>query len=274
MAIYITGDTHGDQSFMKLSKKYFNEAKAGDKVIITGDWGGIWYNDIETNPKHKRNEDWLLDDFYGVKPYEILAVDGNHENFARLFHEFPEVEIYGGKAYQIRPNIYVLKRGEIFEIEGKKFFVFGGGKSHDERGPAWPNTVGVSWWPEEIPSQEEYDHAMRNLAKHNFRVDYIVSHTCPLHEVPTFMPGVFSRPGYGTDKTEWMLEDFKQIATFSHWFFGHIHVDQSAGRYSCLYNQVYKIPKPDDFERLSNFVYHCYISHPFNVEGRTFNHHA
>ena len=32
---------------------------------------------------------------------------------------------------------------------------------------------------EEIHNQEEYDNALKNLAKVNFKVDYVVTHTVP-----------------------------------------------------------------------------------------------
>lgn len=43
MAIYITGDTHGD--FQRFGSKYFPQQKEmsrGDYVVIAGDFGGLW----------------------------------------------------------------------------------------------------------------------------------------------------------------------------------------------------------------------------------------
>ena len=35
---------------------------------------------------------------------------------------------------------------------------------------------GVSWWPEELPSKEEYEEAVRNLERVNWQVDRILTH--------------------------------------------------------------------------------------------------
>src|SRR5699024_12624046 len=36
-----------------------------------------------------------------------------------------------GKVHKIRDSVIHLMRGEIFDIDNKKFFTFGGAKSHD-----------------------------------------------------------------------------------------------------------------------------------------------
>ena len=58
-------------------------------------------------------------------------------------------------------------RGQVFEIEGQKIFTMGGASSHD-RGPAVGNekkVIGKSWWPEEIPSQDELNEGIKNLKR-------------------------------------------------------------------------------------------------------------
>jgi len=126
----------------------------------------------------------------------LSTLDGNHENFSHLFGgEFPLVEIYGGRAYKIRENIYYLKRGEIFTIEGQTFFAFGGANSHDKElakvsSLAWGRHYditpgrkeGTDWWSEEIPFQDDIDNAHRNLDRVGWRVDHVISHTCPSSE--------------------------------------------------------------------------------------------
>ena len=37
----------------------------------------------------------------------------------------------GGKAHKIRDSVLHLMRGEIFDIDNKKIFAFGGARSHD-----------------------------------------------------------------------------------------------------------------------------------------------
>lgn len=63
----------------------------------------------------------------------LLFIDGNHENFERLY-QYPIKEWHIGRAHEIRPHVLHLMRGQVFEIDGKKIFTFGGMSSHDITG--------------------------------------------------------------------------------------------------------------------------------------------
>ena len=123
--IYITGDCHGN--FERFNPSIFpeqHEMTKDDYVIICGDFGGVWSKDEESNMET------MLLDWLDCKPFTTLFVDGNHENFDRLYG-YP-VEIWnGGKIHRIRPSVIHLMRGQIYELEGKKIFTFGGASSHD-----------------------------------------------------------------------------------------------------------------------------------------------
>ena len=95
MAIFITGDTHGD--FTRFKKDIFYEQAEltkEDCVIITGDFGGIW--DGSANERY-----WL--DWLEKKPFTTLFVSGNHENYD-LLAEYPVEEWCGGQVQKIRPS--------------------------------------------------------------------------------------------------------------------------------------------------------------------------
>lgn len=133
--IYITGDCH--QDFERFKMKNFPEQREltkDDHVIICGDFGGVW-NKNEESKKEKALLDWLDD-----KNFTTLFVDGNHENFDRLY-EYPEEKWHGGRVHKIRPSVIHLMRGQIFELERKKFFTFGGASSHDIDGGFWNLTI-------------------------------------------------------------------------------------------------------------------------------------
>ena len=128
--IYIMGDTHSD--FRRFQKSIFPEQMEmtkEDYCIITGDFGGVWYG---VNDKaHRKAEDYNLDELNN-RSFTTLFVPGNHENYARLMSdEFLVKEWNGGMVKEIRPSILMLMRGEMYEIDGAKFFAFGGASSHD-----------------------------------------------------------------------------------------------------------------------------------------------
>ena len=74
----------------------------------------------------QKNLDWL-----NSRNFTTLFVDGNHENYTRLYNDYSVVEWHGGKVHKIRDSVLHLMRGEVFDIDGKTIFVFGGARSHD-----------------------------------------------------------------------------------------------------------------------------------------------
>lgn len=123
--IYITGDTHSD--FSRFTEENFpiqSEMTKNDYIIICGDFGGVWTFEEESS-REKDTLDWLDN-----KNFTTLFVDGNHENYTRLYN-YPMKKWNGGKVHKIRDSVLHLMRGEIFDIDNKKIFAFGGAKSHD-----------------------------------------------------------------------------------------------------------------------------------------------
>lgn len=248
--VYITGDCHG--SWKRFNMEHFPEQREltrEDFVIVCGDFG-LWHNDANERQR------------IGVlkrKPFTILFVDGNHENFDRLYgrknpvsiagvrsveNEFPIVDFHGGKAHKIADNIYHLMRGYTFDLCGKKFFTFGGASSHDIKDgilnpldfetfdkfeemyfywTKWGRVFRVnhmSWWEDEMPTEKEMFSGLDNLLKQDFKVDYIITHCAPQH--------IASILSHGRYKPDALTEYFDKVAEeteFKHWYFGHYHED-------------------------------------------------
>lgn len=105
--IWVTGDIHGDAT--RFSKENFPEQRNfygnqnSNVVIILGDFGLIWDWHCET----KQERFWL--DWLEEKNYTTVFVDGNHENFDRLY-QYPEKQWNGGKVHMIRPHVLHLIR--------------------------------------------------------------------------------------------------------------------------------------------------------------------
>ena len=177
--IFITGDVHCPTDLAKLNRKHFQEQKQltkKDYLIVCGDMGIVW-----ANPEDKGyQEDVYWQKWFDTRPYTTLYLDGNHENHA-LLASYPVVDFCGGKAHQIKESVYHLMRGEIYEIDGKTFFIFGGAASHDRH----HRTEGKNWWAEEVASLAEMKHGAENLAKVDDTVDYMLTHCCGSDIHPT-----------------------------------------------------------------------------------------
>lgn len=228
--IYVTGDIHGSIDIRKLLKNNITEKiTEEDYVIICGDFGLVWHYKKEIR-KEKKWLDWL-----NKQRWTTIFVDGNHECFPRL-NAFPVKDWHGGKVHVIRDKVLHLMRGEIFEIEGNRIFAMGGAASHD-RGPAKGDTdivIGKSWWPEEIPSREEMDHALENLAKYDFKVDYIITHC-----LPTLFQDYLKHGEYASDDMTRFLDIIFEKAEYKHWYSGHYHYNVDVtDRISVVFSRI------------------------------------
>ncbi len=251
--IYITGDCHSEWN--RFSTGSFPEQKEltkEDFIIVCGDFG-LWHSN--------RAEEWWFK-WLEAKNFTLLFVDGNHENFDRLYSdEFEIVDFHGGKAHKIRSNIYHLMRGYIFDLCGKKIFAFGGARSHDitdgildpkdfQSDIAFKNEYKrmnkanklfrvnhQSWWQQEMPTSEEMDFGLKTLAENNNEVDFIITHCCPQHIVSTFFNNC-----YEPDALTAYFDKIAEIIKFKKWYFGHYHNNQNIPKkYILLYEQIIRI---------------------------------
>jgi Icc-related predicted phosphoesterase len=196
--IYVTGDTHGEMQ--RFHSKEMRKLKKGDTLIICGDFGFLWDGGVKEEKCLRK---------LGKKKYQILFLDGTHENFD-LLAKYPVEEWNGGRVQHISGNLYHLMRGEAYTIEGHKIFTFGGGESAEKQ----IRMEMKRWWPCEMPNLEEMRRGADNLRANGFEVDYIITHMPPKIDV----------------KTENQLEAyFSQImkqTKYKKWFFGSQHIDR------------------------------------------------
>lgn len=242
---YITGDTHAD--FIKFSTGRFpiqKEMTKDDYVIICGDFGGIWSYEKES----AQEKYWL--DWLNNKNFTTLFVDGNHENFTRLYN-YPVENWHNGKIHKIRESIFHLMRGEMFNIDNKKFFAFGGAKSHDiqdgilnmdeeekiytyRKVGAFFRVRNYSWWDLELPTKEEMQNGLDNLEKANYKVDYIISHCAP-----TNIQDLLDKEVYKKDYLTDYLQEIYEKCDFKKWYFGHYHNNKKINsKFILLYEDI------------------------------------
>ena len=248
--VFVTGDTHGN--WMDRLKAYSfpeqREMTKEDYVIICGDFG-IWDN----SKREKYNLSWLDD-----KPFTTLFVSGNHENYD-ILDSLEMSEWHGGLVNFVRKSVIHLMRGQVFNIEDKKFFTFGGASSHDISAgilePDDPNFKEkkkhldkdpfalyrinhVSWWERELPSENEMEMGLNNLKKENNKVDYIITHSPSTSEL--YLMG--GKGLYQSDILTNYLEEIKANTEYKRHFFGHMHLNKAINdRDICLYEQIVRI---------------------------------
>ena len=203
--IYVTGDTHGDINRFKAAE--MKKLKCGDTLIICGDFGFLWDGSKKEKAVLKK---------LAAKNYTIAFVDGCHENFD-LLEALSVTDWNGGKVHMLADNIIHLMRGQIYTIEGKRIFAFGGGHSQDFefRGD------GEMWWQREQPSHDEIRGAISVLAENANEVDYIITHEPPASLKDCLNVDVLQRL-----EVHAFFEDIIKTCKYKKWFFGKCHIDK------------------------------------------------
>lgn len=210
--IFITGDTHGSIHRMTQLVTTLSLYSGPKHLIICGDFGYL----LQNTP-----QEWnfLEKDLGALPDINIIFVDGNHDCHPAL-NALPVTEWNGTHVHFLTRNVIHICRGEIFRLEGKTFWAFGGAASPDREyrlANHWP------WFPEELPSRSDMDRGAAALARCGHRVDCIVTHTAP-----SFLQRLmgFSELAQEAFLGEY-LEKVSRSTQFSAWYFGHFHQDQS-----------------------------------------------
>ena len=216
--VYLTGDTHGDIDRFRHGRLRWLSRR--DTVVVLGDFGFVW----DGSKAEQKKLDWLR-----KRPYTLLFLDGSHENYD-LLAQYPTVELFGGKVQALGGNVYHVCRGSVLTLEGKKYLCFGGAESQDkeEREP------GVNWWPQEMPSDEEYAFCEKTLEENGWQVDYVLTHDAPSRFLD------FTALALGeSNRLHLFLDKILLKLHYEKWFFGCYHKDVALSTKSrCVFCEI------------------------------------
>ena len=222
--VYVTGDMHG--CLERLYDKEFKKVKKGDVLIVCGDFGYIFDG--------SKTEKQVID-FFSKKKFITAFVDGTHDNLDTI-NRCRTTIWKGGKVHRIKGNLLHLMRGQIFYIEGKSFFTFGGGESADKD----MRIESGKWWKEEEPSPFEMAEGARALDEVNCKVDYIITHEPPslVKSAMLLRKGSIDR----TSKINGYFEEIGRSCSFERWYFGSMHEDKViTERHTCVFKKVLSV---------------------------------
>ena len=238
--IYITGDTHNETDMSNLSSKNMKlccmeQGVDYDNIttaIVLGDFGLPWSSDciidkvgIHTTDKTDR---YLLK-WYNEKTFKILALMGNHDNYD-IIEKMPEVEMFESKVLKVSDNVFYLKRGEVYRIDGKRFLVLGGAMS-DDKALRKPHE---SWWSQEEWRKEENDSCLEKIIE-NSEFDFVLSHTGPSNGIALTDDYFLKEENLKQlhrDSNVVFNDKIDSLISYKKWFFGHWHSDWGYENYS------------------------------------------
>lgn len=241
MAIYVTGDVHGDTRRIDEILVQIENPSEDDVIIIAGDAGIEYGYYIGESLKFHM----------GRFPGSWVVMRGNHDNRYWNSRTINGVPNYGwyieGGEYLVEyeyPNIkYVKDEGGWYDIDGTWIFFVPGAYSVD-RYYRLRNGWAFEWNEMLTPREMEKLEAEANEKVHC--TDYIISHTAPLSAeygiVDLFMGGI-DQSSVDKDMEIW-LDKLNLLFgnNIKKHYFGHFHDDREIGsKYRMLFHDVVKI---------------------------------
>lgn len=219
--IYVISDTHGDKS--RLKRSALGKIGKDDFLIICGDFGFIWNGGAKEKRYLKR---------LGRRKYNILFLDGAHENFTEL-EKYGTETWNGGLVRRISGNLRQLTRGEVFTLGGKKIFAFGGGQPMDT--DLLPEGYFSSRAPE-LPTEEDMRRGAERLKEHGNKVDFIFSHEAP-GKISDFLK--LAAKSRSNTLFNSYLDNISETCDFGRWYFGQRHINKTiSSKYIAVYNKT------------------------------------
>lgn len=197
--IFVTGDIHGDRSRFIDAKKA--GIKKGDTLIVCGDFGFVW----DDSKRERSFLKWL-----GKCRYNVLFVDGYNDN-TELLLSYPQQLFFGGQTKVISGNLRMLMRGEVYCIEDKRVFAFGGGDSQEREHSSAKDML-------KLPNDEEMQNGIDNLKRVNNIVDYVIT-----YDAPAKLKLFLDMESNEVTHLHQYLEEVKSDLKFTHWYFGKYH---------------------------------------------------
>lgn len=171
--IYLTGDTHGQfERIISFCER--QQVQPESTFIILGDVGLNYYGDRRDN----RGKDNLT-----KIPITFFCIHGNHEMRPSKELGYQVKEYHGGKVWvqPEYPNLVFAIDGEIYDFFGHSCIVIGGAYSVDKY---YRLARGYNWFEDEQPSDEIKEKVERVLSERDWKIDVVLSHTCPLRYEP------------------------------------------------------------------------------------------
>ena len=245
MAVYMTGDIHGDPTrFIDL--KYLCKKNPDiEWIICLGDVGLNYYG-------AKSRKERYIKDVAGEIPAKLFCIHGNHERRPSEADGYQLTMVKDGAIQGFMmwnpdyPNQYFAVDGWYYMIDTptgeKRALVCGGAYSIDKY---YRLECGWNWFADEQPTEMEKNLTMMAAKDaQSVPIDIMLAHTCPLRFEPTelFISGIdqstvdTSTEEFFDELYDTFPEDHKPM-----WYFGHFHGNKYTDDYVMLFDDIIEL---------------------------------
>ena len=211
--IYLTGDTHGQfERIISLCER--QQVQPESTFIILGDAGLNYY---------------------------FFCIHGNHEMRPSEELGYQVKEYHGGKVWvqSEYPNLAFAIDGEIYDFFGHSCIVIGGAYSVDKY---YRLARGYNWFEDEQPSDEIKEKVERVLSARDWKIDVVLSHTCPLRYEPTeVFLSMIDQSSVDKSTEEW-LDTIESKLHYERWYCGHYHTEKEINKIRFLFQDYVLLP--------------------------------
>lgn len=227
--VYLTADPHGDFGYISDFCAR-NSTSLSDVMFILGD--------MELNLGNM-DSDRIRKGVLSSLPMTFLCIHGNHEIRPEHINSYQKTSLFGNTMYveEEYPNIYFLNDGLVYHVSNKSFLVIGGAYSVTRMLDDYNNDL---FCDDEQPSLEAMK-LVDNLCNNRTDVDYVLTHTCPLSQIPydaCTIPVDQTKVDHSTES--WMQNIYDQLR-FHHWFCGHYHTNREKDKITFIYKKIIKL---------------------------------
>lgn len=225
--IYVTGDTHGSYRHVRA---FAREHSLGpdDVIVCLGDTGFDYFGDERDDAVKTRAAR------AGVT---FLCIRGNRDRNPATLADYRLQPWRGGEAYvdPAYPTLLLARDGSVFDLEGRSAIAIGGAYSVDKRHRL---ANGHLWFPDEQLTEAEKEHVEQALDRRHWRIDTVLSHTCPAAFVPqeALLPSI-DQSTVDTSMEDW-LQRIEQRLRYRRWYCGHFHIEKQEGRLRFLHKDI------------------------------------
>jgi len=225
--IFITGDKHSIFGGIKQFCKDYNTSKE-DTLIILGDVGINFFRDVR---------DRMAKDMLSGLNIKLFCIKGNHDLYPKGVQGYTEINYHGGKAFieYNYPNLIFAKDGEIYDFDGKKCIIIGGAYSVDKY---YRLERGWKWFEDEQPSEETKKYVEEQLDKVNWKVDVVMTHTCPEKYEPREWFLDITEQSKVDRNTEKWLDTVEDRLVYEKWYCGHFHGNKVIDKMRFMFQDI------------------------------------
>lgn len=227
--IYLTGDTKGNFARILDFCNAMGTTKEDIMIVLGG--ASINYNGGEYDHIKKQNVSKNV-------PITFFFVHGCHEIRPENLDCYEETMWHGGTVYVEKefPEFIFAKDGEVYDFNGHKTLVIGGGYSFNKD---FCIRQGIGWYPDEQPDSSIKARVEEACHNNDWEFDVILSHSAPSSYVPNVpLPPMVSEESLDHSTEKW-LQKLEDKLHYNFWFCGHYEMDLSMDPFYIM-NELYE----------------------------------